>query len=72
MEELIHKENVIYKDLLTIPTHYTHCSYIHICQHLNMYIQYTCIYSYVYRYIKGGINSAFNEVGQPSVQCYAQ
>lgn len=33
-----------------------------------MYIQYTCIYSYVYRYIKGGINSAFNEVRQPSVQ----
>lgn len=31
-----------------------------------MYIQYTCIYSYVYRYIKGGINSAINEVRPPS------
>lgn len=39
----------------------THCSYIHICQHLNMYIQYTRIYSYVYRHIRGGINSAINK-----------
>lgn len=31
-----------------------------------MYIQYTCIYLDVYRYIKGGINSANNEVRQPS------
>lgn len=30
-----------------------------------MYIQYTCIYSYVYRYIKGGINNASNDVRHP-------
>lgn len=43
-----------------------------------MYIQYTCISSYVYIYIKGGINSAINEVREPSwthlfsrqVNCY--